>query len=263
MANNDTIGKTFSVALGVCLVCSVFVSVAAVSLRPTQEVNKLLDKKKNILVAAGLLETGKAASKSIIDELFEQIRPKVVDLATGEFVEGVDPEEHDQRKAAKDPAQSSVVPAEEDIASIKRKAKQASIYLVEKAGKVEKIILPIHGLGLWSTLYGFIALDAGDLSTIEGLVFYEHAETPGLGGEVDNPAWKALWNGKQAFDEEGNVRIEVIKGMVNTGRPEAKYQVDGISGATLTVRGVDAMVKYWLGKGGFGPFLAKLKTQGV
>ena len=101
------------------------------------------------------------------------------------------------------------------------------------------------------------------MSTIEGLVFYEHAETPGLGGEVDNPAWKALWNGKQAFDEEGNVRIEVIKGMVNTGRPEAKYQVDGISGATLTVRGVDAMVKYWLGKGGFGPFLAKLKTQGV
>jgi len=262
VANNDTIGKTFSVALGVCLVCSVFVSVAAVSLRPTQAVNKLLDKKKNILIAAGLLETGKKGGKSI-DELFAQIRPKVVDLATGEFVEGVDPEKYDQRKAAKDPAQSSAVPAEEDIASIKRKAKRASIYLVEKAGKVEKVILPIHGLGLWSTLYGFIALDAGDLSTIEGLVFYEHGETPGLGGEVDNPAWKALWNGKQAFDEAGNVRIEVIKGMVNSGRPEAKYQVDGISGATLTVRGVDAMVKYWLGKGGFGPFLTKLKVQGV
>ena len=121
----------------------------------------------------------------------------------------------------------------------------------------------MHGLGLWSTLYGFLALDARDLNTIKGLVYYEHAETPGLGGEVDNPAWKALWNGKQAFDEAGEIRIEVIKGKADPARPEGKYQVDGLSGATITSRGVSNMLHYWLSDEGFGPYLAKLKTQGV
>ncbi len=263
MANNDTIGKTFGVALGVCLVCSVLVSAAAVSLRPAQAVNKLLDKKKNILMAAGVMEEGKSLPAEKIDELFGKIRPRVIDLKTGEYLQNIDPETFDQRRAAKDPAQSVSVPAEEDLASIKRKAKHAAIYLVEKNGRTDKVILPIRGLGLWSTLYGFIALDARDLNTIKGLVFYEHGETPGLGGEVDNPAWKALWNGKKAFDEGGKVRIEVVKGQVIPGRPETQYQVDGLSGATLTARGVDHMLKYWLGANGFGPFLAKLKEQGV
>lgn len=258
MANNDTVGRTFGVALGVCLVCSILVSAAAVSLRPTQKINKALDKKKNILMAAGLMGEGKS-----IDELFEKIRPKVVDLTSGEYATGIEPASYDQRRAAKDPAQSTAVPREKDLASIKRQAKFAAVYLVEEKGQIEKVILPVHGLGLWSTLYGFIALDAGDLTTIKGLVFYEHAETPGLGGEVDNPNWKALWNGKQAFDESGRVRIEVIKGAVNPGSSEAKYQVDGISGATLTARGVDNMLKYWLGENGFGPFLARLKERGV
>ncbi len=155
------------------------------------------------------------------------------------------------------------MPSKKDLASIKRQAKFAAVYLVEEKGGIEKVILPVHGLGLWSTLYGFIALDAKDLTTIKGLVFYEHAETPGLGGEVDNPNWKALWNGKQAFDESGRVRIEVIKGSVNPGNSEARYQVDGLSGATLTARGVDNMLKYWLGENGFGPFLARLKERGV
>lgn len=258
MANNDTVGRTFGVALGVCLVCSILVSAAAVSLRPTQKINKALDKKKNILMAAGLMGEGKS-----IDELFEKIRPKVVDLSSGEYATGIEPENYDQRRAAKDPAQNIVVPPEKDLASIKRQAKFAAVYLVEEKGQIEKVILPVHGLGLWSTLYGFIALDAGDLTTIKGLVFYEHAETPGLGGEVDNPNWKALWNGKQAFDESGRVRIEVIKGAVNPGSSDARYQVDGLSGATLTARGVDNMLKYWLGESGFGPFLARLKERGV
>lgn len=257
MASNDTIGKTIFVALALCLVCSVLVSTAAVNLRPMQNMNRELDKKRNILQAAGLLEEGKS-----VDELYKNIEARVIDVATGEYVDE-DPAAYDQRKAAKDPATSVVVSRDRDIASIKRQAKQASVYLVRHKGKVKKVILPLHGLGLWSTLYGFIALDAKNLSTIKGLVYYEHAETPGLGGEIDNPAWKALWNGKQAFDAAGNVRIGVIKGRVNPARPEAKYQVDGLSGATITSRGVDNMLKYWLGDGGFGPYLAKLKERGV
>jgi Na+-transporting NADH:ubiquinone oxidoreductase subunit C len=254
----ETASKTFFVALLLCVACSVLVSSAAVYLRPTQAINKALDKKRNILQAAGLLE-----GATNIDEAYAAIEPKVVDLATGEYAGDVDPNDFDQRQEAKDPAQSTTVPADKDVASIKRKAKRASVYLVRTGDEVRKIILPVHGLGLWSTLYGFIALDARDLTTIKGLVYYEHAETPGLGGEVDNPAWKALWNGKQAFDDTGAVRIDVIKGKADLSRPDGKYKVDGLSGATITSRGVRNMLRYWLSEDGFGPYLAKLKAQGV
>jgi len=236
----------------------------AVSLRPKQEANKVREKKRNILMAAGLMAAGGSLGEGeSVEELFRKIRPKVVHLATGKYVESIDPQTYDQRRAAKDPGQNISVPSEKDLAVIKRRAKHASVYLVEEDGEVKKIVLPVHGLGLWSTLYGFISLDAKDLSTIKGLVFYEHGETPGLGGEVDNPSWKALWDGKQAFDESGRLRIEVIKGQVNPSRPEAKYQVDGLSGATLTARGVSNMLKYWLGADGFGAYLTQLKEQGV
>ncbi len=253
----ETASKTFLVAFLLCVVCSVLVSSAAVYLRPTQQVNKALDKKRNILLAAGLLQQDKS-----IDEAYAAIESRVVNLATGDYVD-VEAVGYDQRRAAKDPAPSEAVPADKDVASIKRKARNASVYLVHKGDEVRKIILPVHGLGLWSTLYGFLALDARDLNTIKGLVYYEHAETPGLGGEVDNPAWKALWNGKQAFDEAGQIRIEVIKGKADPTRPQGKYQVDGLSGATITSRGVSNMLHYWLSDEGFGPYLAKLKTQGV
>lgn len=253
----ESVGKTFVVAALLCIVCSVLVSSAAVVLRPTQAVNKAMDKKRNILQAAGLYEEGVD-----IDAAFAAIEAKVVDLETGRYVDGIDAEAFDQKSAAKDPATSVQVPSGEDIASIKRKSKRAAVYLVRKGDEVRKIILPIHGMGLWSTLYGFVALDARDFNTIRGLVYYEHAETPGLGGEVDNPSWKALWNGKQAFGDDGDVRIEVIKGAVNPANPGSEYQVDGLSGATITARGVSNMLQYWLGENGFKPYLAELKAQG-
>ena len=240
-----------------CVVCSVLVSSAAVVLRPTQAVNKLLDKKRNILQAAGLYTEG-----ADIDQLFESIEAKVVDLATGEYVEGIDPEEYDQRSAAKDLTQSMSIPLAKDSGGIRRRAKQASVYLVLKGGEVDKIILPVHGKGLWSTLYGFLALDVEDLTTIRSLVYYEHGETPGLGGEVDNPQWKALWNGKQAFDSAGRIAITVLRGPVDPSNASSSYQVDGLSGATITSRGVTNMLHYWLSEEGFGPYLARLKSEG-
>ena len=89
---------------------------------------------------------------------------------------------------------------------------KAVVYQRVDDGDVLAIILPVEGKGLWSTLYGFIAL-APDTRTIEGITFYEHGETPGLGGEVDNPSWKALWPGRKAFDEDWEPAIEVIKGL--------------------------------------------------
>lgn len=249
----DTVKHTVLVALVLCLVCSVVVSGAAVGLRDMQKANKELDKKSNILAAAGLLQEGVS-----IDEQFAGVTAKVVDLSTGKFTDAVDVATYDQRKASKDPAFSDRLSGDDDLAKIGRKEKYATVYLVEGANGFEKVILPIKGYALWSTLYGFVALE-GDLNTVAGLGFYEHKETPGLGGEIDNPSWKASWVGKKVYN--GNeLAISVLKGAVDKSKPEAIYQIDGLSGATLTGKGVDNLMKFWMGDNGFAPFLANLKA---
>jgi Na+-transporting NADH:ubiquinone oxidoreductase subunit C len=250
---NDSISKTFAVALALCVVCAVVVSSAAVILRPTQEVNKLLDLKTNILASAGLLKKGVA-----IEAQFEQISTRVVDLETGRFTDAVDVASYDQRKASKDPALSIALDPKQDPAKIKRRANYATVYLLETEQGIEKIILPIKGYGLWSTLYGFLALES-DLQTVAGIGFYEHTETPGLGGEIDNPRWKAGWVGKQAY-RQGDVVINVLKGKVDMSRDGADSQIDGLAGATLTTRGVDNLVRYWLGDEGFRPLINYLQA---
>ncbi len=250
---NDSISKTFGVALALCVVCAVVVSSAAVILRPTQEVNKLLDLKANILASAGLLQEGVS-----IETQFEQISTRVVDLQTGEFTDAVDAATYDQRKASKDPALSMALDPKQDPAKIKRRANYATVYMVEGEQGIEKIILPIKGYGLWSTLYGFLALEA-DFETVAGIGFYEHTETPGLGGEVDNPRWKASWVGKQAYNQ-GELAITVLKGKADMSRAGSESQIDGLAGATLTTRGVDNLVRYWLGDAGFRPLINSLKS---
>jgi len=254
VSSNDKTSKILLVALSLCLVCSVVVSTAAVLLKPAQEANKSLDKKRNILQAAGML-----VPDISIDEQFASVNTRVVDLRTGKFTDDVDPERYDQRKAAKDPEQSLKLESDQDKAKISRRENYAVIYLVEgEGGELDKIILPVHGYGLWSTLYGFVALEA-DANTVAGLGFYEHAETPGLGGEVDNPRWKALWPGKQVY-KDGTVKLGLIKGSVDPAGANADWEIDGLSGATLTARGVTNLVQFWLGEDGFEPFLENLRT---
>ncbi len=254
MSNSESTKRIVLVALSLCLVCSVIVSTAAVVLKPSQEANKSLDKKRNILEAAGMLQP-----EVSVEEQFAQITPRVVDMRTGKFSDDVDPERFDQRKAAKDPATSQNLSTDADIAKISRREDYAVVYLVQAAdGELDKIILPVHGYGLWSTLYGFLALES-DGNTVAGLGFYEHAETPGLGGEVDNPRWKSLWPGKQVYRDDA-VSIGLIKGSVDAASPDADWQIDGLSGATLTARGVTNLMHFWLGEDGFQPFLSNLKN---
>lgn len=256
---NDDKRKTLFIALLVSLVCSIFVSIAAVSLKPLQLMNKDLDRKQNILKIAGLINMDEKPSAEKIEELFQHIEIRLVDLKTGDYVTDIDAATYDQRKVASDPQQNQLIPAEQDIAGIKRRAPYALVYLLKKADQLDRVILPIHGYGLWSTLYGFIALEA-DANTVVGLGFYEHAETPGLGGEVDNPQWRALWTGKSIYNEQGNVAIRVMKGRADANSPQAAYQVDGLSGATLTSRGVENMLHYWLSEQGFAAYLAKVRA---
>jgi Na+-transporting NADH:ubiquinone oxidoreductase subunit C len=253
--SNDSLEKTVAVALALCLVCAVLVSLATVALRPLQNYNKALDMKKNILDVAGLLN-----DDTDIDGAFkERIEAKIVDLKTGDYIDSINADEYDQRKAAKDPAQNEVIPVDKDIASIRFKAKYAKIFLVKNGDQLQSIILPVNGYGLWSTMYGFMALDA-DGQTVQSINLYDQGETPGLGGEVVNPNWRALWKGKKVYSENGEVALGLVKGTVDTSRPDAVYKVDGLAGATLTSRGVSNLVQYWMGAEGFAPYLNKIKS---
>ena len=253
--SNDSTMKTIIVALLLCLVCSILVSTAAVMLKPLQVRNQELDKKRIILGVTQLMR-----QDASIDELFEQVEPKVVDLQTGDYVESINPNQFDQRQAAKDPSQNVEIPSDRDIASIRQRAKYATVYLVRRDDRIQYFILPIHGYGLWSTLYGFLVLE-GDANTVFGLQFYEHRETAGLGGEVDNPNWRRLWQGKLIYDETGVPQIRLVKGSVNPADPDARFHVDGLAGATLTGNGVTNMLRYWLSEEGFGPYLQKFHAQ--
>jgi Na+-transporting NADH:ubiquinone oxidoreductase subunit C len=255
VADNESVKKTLLVTLALCVVCSVVVATAAVTLRPLQAANQALDRKQNILAAAGLLQVGVD-----IEQQFGPVQTRLVDLDTGKFTDALDPLSYDQRKAGKDPALSERVAQDQDIAKIQRRVKYAQVYVVAGPdGGIDKVIPPVKGYGLWSTLHGFIALER-DLNTVAGIGFYEHAETPGLGGEVDNLVWKASWHGKQLYDADRKVALKVIKGRADNSKPEPAYQNAGLSGATLTSRGVQNLIHYWLGDQGFAPFLANLRA---
>lgn len=255
----DSVTGTIVVAAVLCVVCSVVVSAAAVVLKPYQEENAKLDKQKNVLAAAGLLEEGDDATA--IATKFEKVDRQIVNLDTGEVPSeeelkeaGItNPDEYDQKAAADDPQLNRAV---EGLPGLETTAKYADVYVVKSDdGKLQTVILPIYGKGLWSTMYGFLAIDS-DLKTAKGITFYEHGETPGLGGEVDNKKWKGYWPGKKLRDDEGNVLIEVVK-----GQGSGDSEVDGLSGATITTNGVNDFVRFWLGEEGFGPYLKNLESK--
>ena len=248
--NKDSVQGTILVVVLVSFICSLIVAGAAVGLKATQNEQKLLDKQKNILSVAGLLE-----AKTDVKSVYKQyIEPRVVDLETGDYVEGKD--DFDARVAAKDPAESIVIKPEDDKAGIKVRAKLAEVYLVKNdAGETSQIVLPIYGNGLWSVMYGFVAVQP-DANTINGITYYEQGETAGLGGEIANPNWQKNFVGKKLFDAQNNVAIKIGKG----ASANVEHGVDGLSGATLTTNGVQGSFDYWFGVNGFGPYLSKIRA---
>lgn len=179
----------------------------------------------------------------------------LVNLATGELLEK-DPGKFNQAQALKDPQQSMALDASQDPAGIKRRSNLAEIYLVRDAQqKIEQVVLPIYGNGLWSMMYAFVALDV-DGRTVKGITYYDQGETPGLGGEVENPNWRQQFVGKQVLDDNGMPALKVVKGGARAGDLHA---VDGLSGATLTSNGVQHSFDFWMGELGFGPFLKKVR----
>ncbi len=262
----DSIRNTFVVSLVLCIVCSLLVSTAAVALKEVQSENKRIDRQRNIIEVARLVENPRLLKAKDITDLFSNgsIEAKVVDLQTGDYV--VDTEIandlFDERKAAKDEKMNTIIRAAGSGIGIQKREKFTRVYLVkDKQGQLDQVVLPIYGKGLWSTMYGFVALKS-DLKTVNGLTYYEHGETPGLGGEVDNPKWKTQWQGKQIWRgdvDDSTLAIGVAKGMPTPDN--AAYMVDGLSGASITSRGVENMMKYWFSSDAFGPYLKKLASQ--
>ena len=239
--------KKLIIPLVACIACAIIVSVTAVSVRPEQNLNVENEKKIKILAAAGI-QTDR------VDEEFSKIKTVFVDFETDKLVI-IDPA-YDHIKAASNPDLSTVIPKADDIAVLKRRENIGTIYVwVDEQNDIEKLVLPIRGYGLWGTLYGYLSLDS-DLNTVRGIEYYDHKETPGLGGEVDNPNWKSDWYGKRVYNDDGSVALYVTKGASSTD-----YEIDGISGATLTTNGVSNMIKYWLGDNGYGPIIKNLNEE--
>lgn len=255
MNNNDTIKKTLIVAVSLCLVCSALISFSAVELRDLQEANKTLDKQNKILSAAGLLKEG-----SDVSELFKSIDSKIVNLETGKFDFDINVLDYDEGSFSRNPETSIELSSDKDIALLKRRENFQTVYLHFENEDLNAIILPVRGYGLWGTMKGYLALRP-DFKTIIGLEFFDHKETPGLGGEIDNPKWKAIWKGKEVFSNSGDVVISVIKGSVDKSSNQSKYQVDGLSGATITSNGVTNLLSFWLGDMGYGPLIENIKSS--
>ena len=227
--------KAVVVVLLVSMTCAIIVSVTAVTLRPIQQANLEAERKARLAVLLralpGIGDMDRGAEPP-------SIKTVIVDLATGSIVEGRDPLAYDQRATA----------------GAGRRAQYAPVHLVRRNTELALVILPVHGPGYQSMLYGYLAIEP-DVKTIAAPTFYEQAETPGLGDRIMEPAWLSKWPGTEIADEEGNLRVAVVQG--DAKRP---HEVDGISGATRTGNGVTNLLRFWLGDSGFGPFLKRLAT---
>ena len=239
--DRDSISNTLIVAVGLSLVCSIIVSSAAIMLKPAQVRNEELYRQQIILDVAGLMEPG-----ANVDALFESIETRTVDLESGNYTD------------AADPGAMVTIPSELDIAGIAQRAASADVYLVKDGDRIDQVILPVSGKGLWSTMLGYLSV-APDGNTIRGLRFYSHAETPGLGDQMDKEAWRAQVVGKVIYGTSGEPEIRVIKGPVPDGVAGEEYMLDGLAGATLTGNGITGLLQYWTGSHGFGPYLANYR----
>lgn len=249
---SESAGKTLGVAAVLCGVCSVLVAGAVVILKPQITHNAEIDFKKNILMSAGLLKPG-----TDINKVYgERVESAVVNLETGEIVADLDP------ATFKEDEYIQAIPAGKDLAGLKRRASHQVVYLVKEDGKLDQIVLHISGKGLWSTMKGFLSL-ANDAVTVRGFNYYSHAETPGLGGEVDNPKWIAQWPGKKVYNESMQPAIDVLKSAVPEGTPNAEYKIDGLSGATITANGVEKSFLFWLSDLGYKKFLENVRSGSI
>ncbi len=253
----NSLTNTFIMALSISLICGLIVSVSVVLLKPIQLANIEQEQRQKLLE---IIERQPNIKEFFTTVGAQYVEVRLVNLATGHYNQTINPDTYDQYKAERDPEHSISISPIDDIAKLKRRAKYAPVYLVRNNNRIRFIILPIHGKGFASTLYGYLGLDA-DANTVIGLSFYQHGETPGLGAQVNDQLWLNQWHGIKVRDAEGKLRIGVARGKVAADSQAANYEVDALSGATWTSRSVHNIVRYWLSDQGFGPYLKNFSAQ--
>lgn len=234
-------------ATATCVVCSLMLSVVSGVLRDRQEQNRILDRQKNILMAVGYApeELSKKKAAEIL-ELYQQSFEELVIDRQGNVVESKKPSDLDPKEAsgeAKDPKHLPLFRQKDP----------------NDPAKTLAYVYPVAGKGLWSTLYGYLAVKP-DGSEIVGIAFFKHGETPGLGAEIEKEWFTSNFKGKRLYEGGKIVGVEVVKGRVADKVMSAEQQrhaVDGISGATLTSNGVTKMLQAMPLR--YDPFFKKLQ----
>jgi Na+-transporting NADH:ubiquinone oxidoreductase subunit C len=257
MRPRESVVRTLAVAAGVALVCSLLVSSAVYWLRPIQLAYSSVERNRAVLVAAGLVERDAELTERELADRYLALEPRLVDLDAGRFVnaDASIVASYDYRAAMDDPERSREIAAAADIASLGSRPRLMPVYLQRVDSELARIVLPVYGRGMWSTIYGYVVLGA-DLRTVANASFYEHGETPGIGDRIQNAEWLGSWIGKLAYAPDGEVVLRI-----GGGDGPAASRIDAITGATVTVTAVDRFVRYWLGDDGYGPFLAGLRAE--
>jgi Na+-transporting NADH:ubiquinone oxidoreductase subunit C len=258
---NDSPLKAFIVILLTALVCSSFVSAAVVVFRPMQMNNKMIERSRNIIKLTGLVEEDVKPSEEEMLELYRGMDVRILDIDQADYNEDLDPLTFDARRAVNNPELGVDIPPDQDQASLGRRSRYMPIYrVVDESGQLQRLILPVHGAGMWSTIYGYVALES-DLNTIAAVTFYEQNETPGLGDQIMRPEWQAKWVGRRIYDEAGDLRFAINHGKVEPGSSTWLYEVDALTGATVTADAVTSLIHYWFGPNGYRDYLDKLREQ--
>jgi len=249
---NDSLPKTVGVAFLVALVCATAVSVTTITLKPYQQAH--IDAAREAQLASMV-----AALPGLADILRETgadtLSSVVVDLTSGALAPDIDPSGFDFRAAQSDPALSTALLPDEDVARIGRRPNYAPVYLLRGGNDLALVVLPVYGTGYQSTIRAYLALK-GDLNTIAGLSIYEQGETPGLGARITTPEWQAQWADHEVSDAEGTIAITIVRSGAS-----GPHEIDGLTGATRSSNGVAALVQFWMGTQGYGPFLSQLASE--
>lgn len=245
--------KSLATAGLVAVAASLTVSATALALLPIQEAHAA---RELALRMAALLDAAPGLRDVVAEAGVTGFDSRLVDLASGRLVEGADPADFAAEAAARDPEMGVAIPPEADIAGLGRRAALAPVHLLRDGDEVRLLVLPVTGRGYQSTIRALLALE-GDLSTVAALIVTEQGETPGLGARIASPDWESLWPGKRVTTPTGEVAIRVVRAA------QGPHEVDGITGATRTGSGVEAMLRFWLGPWGYGPFLDRLAGEGL
>ncbi len=220
-------------AFTVCVILSVLLSATYMSLKDRQELNRKLDRQKNILIAAGFTPD----NANEIESLYATRVKSMVVSANGIIVAGKMPEQIEVEQS------KSMFPLFRIISATDESVTESFVY-------------PVEGKGLWSTMYGYLAVTPNG-KTVKGITFYKQGETPGLGAEVEKDWFRKNFVGKKPYDGKKVVGIEVAKGKASDQaayKTKSEHMVDGISGATLTCNGVTKMLKQ--GPAKYAPFFS-------